>query len=453
MMPRPIAAATLALLAAGVAGCTAPATRTAPKAADGVTQIEVRRTPMTAAIDAVADAYLRLTLEAGTHEEGYVDAYYGPPERMEAAKAAPRDKDALIAEARALSARLATLAPKVGDPMEKRRVAFLRAQLRAAETRLLMMQGVRFPFAEEAERLFGVRPALKPLSHYDAALAKVEALLPGDGSLADRVETYLDGFTIRKDRLQPVFDAAIARCRGRSTAHIPMPAGESFRLEFVTGKSWSGYNYYQGGYHSLIQVNTDLPIRLSRALDLGCHEGYPGHHLFNLKLEEQLVKGRGWAEFSVYPLYSPQSLIAEGSATYGIALSFPGDAKAQTERDILMPIAEIPVPADNRYWQLLDATKALSGARLTIAQQYLDGEISRETAVALTQKYQLVSAKRAEQSISFTDQYRSYVINYGLGEAMVRAHVERGNPGRDEMWRRMAHIVSEPTLPSDLKTR
>ncbi|WP_235302999.1 hypothetical protein [Sphingopyxis sp. MWB1] len=453
MIRHRISAASLFLITgAALAGCSA-APKGGIESPANVASIEVRRTPLSPAIDAISDAYLRLTLEAGTHEAGYIDAYYGPPELMDAAKAAPRDKAALISEAQSLMQRLDSLGPRVTDKMEKRRVAFLRAQLRAAETRLLMMQGERFSFADEAERLFGVRPTLHPLSHYDPALARIEALVPGDGPLADRVETYLDAFTITKDRLRPVFDAAIARCRSRSAAHIPMPADESFRLEFVTDKSWSGYNYYQGNYHSLIEVNTDLPIRLSRALDLGCHEGYPGHHLFNMKLEEKLVHERGWKEFSVYPLYSPQSLIAEGSANYGISLSFPGPAKAENERDILMPIAGIAVPADNRYWELLDAMKALSGARLTIAQQYLDGEIDRDTAIALTQKYQLVSAKRAAQSVSFTDQYRSYVINYGLGEAMVRAHVERGDPGRDEMWRRMAHIVSEPTLPSDLKTR
>lgn len=440
-------------LVVALPGCATSETKP-PAAKADIATVDVRRTPAsTKALGEIAAAYLRLTLEIGTHEPGYIDAYYGPPELQKAAEAAPRDKPALLAATRDLMAQLDLAARRMPDPLERRRAAFLRAQLRAAETRLLMMQGTRFAFADEAERLFGVRPRLKPLASYDAELAKIEALVPGEGALADRVEAYLDAFTIPKDRLQKTFDAAIARCRGRSMAHIPMPDGESFRLEFVTGKSWSGYNYYQGGYHSLIQVNTDLPIRLSRALDLGCHEGYPGHHLLNMKLEEKLVKERGWSEFSVYPLYSPQSLIAEGSANYGIDLAFPERSKADTERDVLMPIAEIAVPADDRYWQLLAAIKRASGARLTIAQQYLDGVIDRPTAVALTQKYLLVSAKRAEQSVSFTDQYRSYVINYGLGETMVRAYVERGKPGRDEMWRRMAKIVSEPTLPSDLLAR
>jgi len=441
------------VLAVALAGCVTTETKL-PGPATDVASIDVRRAPASSqALNEVADAYVKLSLEIGTHEDGYIDAYYGPAEIKTAAEAAPRDKDVLLAATRALSAQLDTAARRVSDPMERRRAASLRAQLRAAETRLLMMQGTRFAFADEAERLFGIRPRLKPLASYDTDLAMIEALVPGEGPLWQRVEAYLDRFTIPKERLQKVFDAAIARCRGRSATHIAMPEGESFRLEFVTGKSWSGYNYYQGGYHSLIQVNTDLPIRLSRALDLGCHEGYPGHHLLNMKLEEQLTKGRGWNEFSVYPLYSPQSLIAEGSANYGIDLAFPGASRADTERDVLMPIAEITVPSDDRYWQLLAAIKKVSGARLTIAQQYLDGAIDRPAAVALTQKYMLVSPERADQSVRFTEQYSSYVINYGLGEQLVQAYIERGKPSREEMWRRMAKILGEPTLPADLLPR
>src|SRR3546814_6323193 len=58
-------------------------------------------------------------------------------------------------------------------------------------------------------------------------------------ALVTGVQTCALPISIPKDRLQKTFDAAIARCRGRSMAHIPMPEGESFRLEFVTDKSRS----------------------------------------------------------------------------------------------------------------------------------------------------------------------------------------------------------------------
>ena len=61
-----------------------------------------------------------------------------------------------------------------------------------------------------------------------------------------------------------------------------------------------------------------------------------------------------------------------------------------------------------------------------------------------------VSPERAAQSLRFTDTYRSYIINYGLGRDMVQASVERAGPGQAERWTRMIRLLSEPTLPGDL---
>src|SRR5690606_15790898 len=137
-----------------------------------------------------------------------------------------------------------------------------------------------------------------------AILADIDALVPGEGPLAERVEAFRQQFVIPEDRLEAVFNAALAECRTRTLMHIALPVQESFRIEYVTDKPWSGYNWYQGNAHSLIQVNTDLPIFLDRAVELGCHEGYPGHHTYNALLESELVEKRGWREFSVYPLFT-----------------------------------------------------------------------------------------------------------------------------------------------------
>ena len=400
-------------------------------------------------LDGLARDYVRLTLEADTHEEGYVDAYYGPPEWRAAARANPRTAAQLAAAAADLHARVSAL-PVPADALEGRRRAFLIAQLKAARTRLRMIQGERLSFAEEAEGLFGVTPELKPLSDYDPVLARIGALVPGPGTLPDRVEAFMNRFTIPADRLDSVMRAAIAECRRRTLEHIPLPAGESFTLEFVTDKSWSGYNWYQGEYRSLIQVNTDLPVRLSRAVDLGCHEGYPGHHAYNILLERELARGLGWTEFMVYPLYSPQSFIAEGTANYGIELAFPGDERLAFETRNLYPLAGLPTADAARYLALQEAIQELSGARFTIARDYLEGRLTRAQAVDLAQRYQLISQARAEQSIAFTDQYRSYVINYGLGREMAKNHIEGAGPDPAARWAAMRRILSEPTLPSDL---
>ena len=329
-------------------------------------------------IDAIARDYVLLSLEIGEKEEGYIDAYYGPAELQAQAKAeaAKLSLPDLAKRVEALQGRVGAI-PAEGDTLDARRVHFLAAQLTAAATRLRMIQGEKLSFADEAKGLFGVAPEIKPLTTYDPVLAKIEALVPGSGPLPDRVDAFQNKFNVPTDRLKPVFDAAIAECKRRTFQHIALPKNESFTLEFVTGKSWGGYNYYKGNAHSLIQVNTDLPTRISRAVDLGCHEGYPGHHVLNALLEEKLTKGRNWIEFSVYPLYSPQSLIAEGSANYGIDLAFPGNDQLAFETATLYPLAGLPAADAANYLALSKAMRDLAGARFTIARDYLEGRINR----------------------------------------------------------------------------
>jgi len=430
----------LAALFLLVAGCatppaTAPAGSAPPDAASP--------------LDALARDYVQLTLEIGEREEGYVDAYYGPPEWREAAHANPRTVEQLAAAATELSSRAAAMTVPAGS-LEARRLAFLVAQLTAAQTRLRMNQGERLSFADEARGLYGVTPDIRPLSEYEPVLASIERLVPGSGPLADRVDAFQSRFVIPRDRLDAVMRAAIDECRRRTVGHIALPEGEAFTLEFVTDKPWSGYNWYQGRYRSLIQVNTDLPARMSRAIDLGCHEGYPGHHAFNALLEQKLARGRGWVEYMVYPLYSPQSFIAEGSANYGIELAFPGRERLDYETRILYPLAGLSPDGAADYLALQEALEALAGARFTIARDYLEGRLSRDQAIELTQRYQLVSRARAEQLIAFNDQYRAYVINYGLGRDMVARSIEAAGPDPAVRWAAMERILSEPTLPADL---
>ena len=439
MISRPLGFALLTLLALCAAAC---APKTAPQTSAPVDPLSD-----------IARQYVMLSLEIGTHEEGYIDAYYGPAEWKKQAEASPRALPALAQAVDALDANLAAVNVSGEEKLVQRRATFLRAQLNAARTRLRMLRGEKLTFAQESLGLFGATPDIKPLASYDPVLAQIDTLLPGSGTLAERVDAFQERFVIPADRLKPVFERAIAECRARTAQHIPLPKGESFRMEFVTGKPWSGYNYYQGNLASLIQINTDLPIRISRAVDLGCHEGYPGHHALNYLLEQRLVRARGWMEYSVYPLYSPQSLIAEGSANFGIDLAFPGNQKLEFEMRELYPLAGLPAADAPKLASLQKALTGLRGARFTIAQMYLDGQIDRGTAISLTQKYQLMSEARAKQSISFTDAYRSYVINYGLGQDMVQEHVEAAGTTAQARWSAMERVISEPTLPADLVAR
>jgi hypothetical protein len=398
-------------------------------------------------LDAIARDYVALILEIGEREPGYVDAYYGPPEWQEAAKADPRTLPALIQGAAGLTERLNAIPTRGAEPAIVQRRAYLLAHVSAAAARLRMLSGEEMGFADEAEALFGIRPELRPLESFDPVLAEIDARLPGDGSLTERVTAFRADYVIPRDRLQLVMDTAIAECRARTVRHIALPANERFTLSFVGDKPWSGYNYYLGDAASRIEINADLPIYTERAIDLGCHEAYPGHHVYNALLEQTFVRERGWVEMSVYPLFSPMSFVAEGSANYGIDLAFPGDEATAYERDVLFPLAGLDPATADRKAQLAALTRRLARAEYTIADDWLAGRIDRDEAIRRLMKYTLADEARATQRLRFIDTYRSYIINYGLGRDLVQAWVERQGPDR---WAAMETLLSSQILPVDI---
>jgi hypothetical protein len=405
----------------------------------------------------IAEQYVRLVLAVGLHDPDYVDAYYGAPEWREDAKRRPVSLADIDAQAAALETAVQkTALPNLPSDAElwRLRKQYLARQLQSLRARVAMLQGKKLTFDQESQALYDAVAPRQTEAHFKDVLAKLESRLPGEGPLAARYEQFKEAFVIPRDRLDNVFQQAIRACRDRTRQYVDLPVGESFTVEYVTNKSWSGYNWYQGGYKSLIQVNTDLPIYIDRAIDLACHEGYPGHHVYNVLLEKNLVRDRGWIEFTVYPLFSPQSLIAEGTANYGIAVAFSRADRLAFERDILFPLAKLPNARVKEYYDVAELVEQLAYAGNEAARRYLDGEIEATAAADWLERYAMMPRARAEQRVKFFDQYRSYVINYNLGKDLVRQFIERRTRGSDApgaRWREFAALLSSPRLPSGLR--
>ena len=226
--------------------------------------------------------------------------------------------------------------------MAELRHEYLRAQVSAVQARIRMLSGTKLPFDQESKALYDAVAPTYPAAHFDAVLKELDALVPGPGALADRVEAFRQQFVIPPAKLERVFRRAIAECRARTTAaHGAAARARSFTVEYVTNKPWSGYNWYQGNYHSLIQVNTELPIyhrsrdrsRVPRGLSRAITST-------TLLLEQHLVRGPrlAWSSPSIRSSRRSRSS-RKARANFGIEVAFPGDERVAFERDVLFPLA------------------------------------------------------------------------------------------------------------------
>jgi hypothetical protein len=409
-------------------------------------------------MNTIAERYVKLVLKIGVYDTDYVDAYYGPnewkPAGEDALKKAKFPSHRFDDEVKQLLSMLHAIDPLRLSAIEKLRHASISKQLIAVKAKIFLLSGGMLSFDEESQQMYDAIAPTYSEDHYRRLLENLGMLLPGTGSVSERLESFKRSFVIPKENLDAVFKAAIAEGRKRTLQHIALPSNENFTVEYVNDKPWSGYNWYKGDSYSVIQVNTDLPIFIDRAVDLACHEGYPGHHVYNLLMEKTLVRERGWMEFSVYPLFSPQSLIAEGSANFGIEVALPGEERVHFERDVLFPLAVHDAKQAEEYYRIQALKAKLDYAGNEAARNFLDGKWRREDAVQWLVTYALFAPERAEQRLRFIERYRSYVINYNLGQDIVRLFIERrgGTVNNSSLrWKIFEELLSDPHTPSGLQ--
>ena len=398
----------------------------------------------------LAENYVRLGLTIGLYDADFVDAYYGPDSLKPAiSKSDIFPKDSLLNLVTELRSSLKNSIEKLNDS-SKVRARWMSQQLLAFDRRIRIYSGEFKTFDEESKELFGISAPVYPEEHYKLLLDTLNQLLPGKGTVQDRFQNLANRFIIPENKLDTIFKTTIAEARKSTKAYYSLPETETFTIEYVKDKPWSGYNWYKGNYTSLIQINTDTRIFIERAIDVGSHESYPGHHVYNMLLEKNLYQDKGWVEISLYPLFSPQSFIAEGSANYGIDLVFPGDKKIRFAKEKLLPLAGLDTTFIGIYFKSLAIRGKLNYARNEAARGIVNQTMNDQQALDWLMNYCLYNQETALKSISFIKKYRSYVINYNYGQDLVRNYIESNGADTEKRWEVFEKLLSNPVLPKEL---
>ena len=374
------------------------------------------------------ERYLELCLRLRRHDDGLVDAYFGPSEIAERIAAEPlREPAELVADARQL--------------IDEADVPYLRGQLVGLETVARKLAGEEIPYADEVERCYAIRPQRVPEERFEEAHRALDEVLPADGGLAERYQRWRESNLLPADKIEAVLGALNARLRERTRELFGLPEGEATEIELVTGKHWSAYNYYLGGLRSRVAVNTDVDLNASGVAILVAHELYPGHHTENAWKEQLLYVEGGRLEAAVVMYGTPQSVIAEGIAELAIEMVVDdhdaflaevlGEWGIGYDADVGRRIRRAKEPLE----------RVVANAALLLNE---DG-VSAEEAKAYIRRWGLVSEKRAQQNVDFVMDPigRAYITTYTDGYDLCREWVD-GDPTR------FKRLLTEQLSPADL---
>ena len=369
--------------------------------------------------ESAAERYLRLGLQVGRHVEGIVDAYFGPPELAAAVEAAPP------VEPRALVVAAEALLDELEDGWLRDQVSGLRSYAGA-------LAGESASYADEAEGCYGVRPTYRDEAVFTAAHERLEELLPGGGSLAERKERWEDSIRVPTEQIEPTIAAVIEEARAWTRRLVELPDGEGVELEIVRDEPWWAFCEYLGDLRSRIAVNVDLPMSAIVLLVLAIHETYAGHHAERCCKEHRLVRDGGLLEETLVLVPTPQSLVSEGIASLAPSVLLEGEggaALAAVTHDAGIELDLAHALAVGR------ALEPCRWAEVNAALMLHEGGASEAETQAYLERWGLLTPKLAAHVIRFLNEptSRTYIITYPAGRALCRSYVA----GEPERFRRL----------------
>ncbi len=402
--------------------------------------------------DAIAADYLLLGLRFDQHMPGIVDGYYGPADLKARADMEQRRSPArLLDDIAGLSERVER------DIEEVDRREWLATQLRALDAHAHALAGEMLDYPAYVERCLGFAPRRHADAAFDAAAAEIDALLPGPGSIPDRLDAWDATIEIPTERLLPIAEWLLERFRARAARLFGLPDGESIRLTTITDRPWIAYDRYLGDRRSRVELNVDVPVTAHDLIVTLGHEAYPGHHLEAAWRETDLVERDRRLEVSMILTNTPEGPVSEGLARYGTRFAAPPDERPDLLLEIFeraqLPIATDPAAARDiaertvRLHALRDRLEAATDE--AALRRYVD-DASSDEVLAYLREVGRYRPKVAAKRLAFLEDAlsRLYVFAYEGGEMLVAGWVETAE-APDQVGR-FGRLLHEQVTPGRL---
>lgn len=418
------------------------------------TQQTIQHESKQSQIDQIAESYIKLVLAIGKYDTDFVDSYFGPPEWKEQAEAQKIPLEDIRSKVMHTKEELNTINISKLNDTERMRVRFIDKQLDSVMIRVDILSGVKMKYDEESAALYDTVMQDYPDSYFDAQLSNVSSFIPGTGTIRERIDKYRQRLAVPKNKIEPVFRAALQEARLRTRKHIQLPDDENIQIEFVSGKPWSAACQYKGNNQGFIQINTDFPYSIEDLLKLACHEGYPGHHVSHLLLDNRLNRERGWREFSIAPFPSTIMFIMEGTAEYALELAFPTTERIAFERDVLYPLTGMdPTLAENNVKLYEAKIMDVGSEAVPIAiRRYMEGVTGPSETIQWLKSHTLIRLPPEEMFLPAMKQFGTLIICYSKGYDCVKHSIEKQvGEDREKQWREFERIQVPPGIPSDLR--
>jgi hypothetical protein len=360
--------------------------------------------------------FVQTSLRLGRHVDGIVDSYFGPSELKDAITKEPmKPLEDILLDLHGLEKRVTSCSS------EKLRITFIQKQIGALRTIAEQKMGKDIPYLEFVAKTLDVKAHQVKEKEISKVRNELQELLKRngyEGSLTEMISSFRKRNPLSGQVLADEFHRVANEARSKTKALIALPPVELAELNVVSDKPWGAYNWYLGNYRSRIDLNTDIPVPLTRLPTLVFHEVYPGHHTEHASKELELYSRRKQLESSILLINTPDCAMSEGlaDAASEFVIGKPGSAADRIEK--------------------LAQSQGLM-ANVNTALLVHDRHVSLEEAKNYFMEQGAIPKEEVDKRIRFIldPLWRGYIFAYYEGEKLI-----------EQAWKRAKEAQKEPEL-------
>jgi hypothetical protein len=301
----------------------------------------------------------------------------------------------------------------------------------------------------ESLQYFGIKLPRHSEIYYQHINHQLDSLLPGNKPVRDKFLDLAKKFEIPENKFDTVIKTIIQESRIRTRSRLNLPANEHLDLIYLKSKSYRGGSSYKGNNRSIFFMNRGYQFNVFIAVDLVCHEGYPGHHVYNLLMDKSR-KTKNLIELDYSPDFGPQGFMTEAIASSACRILFPDNELSQYVRKVLLPLAGLDTTDFSLFCKVNALHNTVKYINIDLAMDMIDKKISDEQVIEWGMEYSFFSYDEAINYLKTLKQFRTRIASYSYGADIIINYINSKTSDYKSKCVIYQNLLSNPTTISEL---
>lgn len=329
---------------------------------------------------------------------------------------------------------------KTANPEEMDRVNYIIDHTISLKTRVLILSGHSMSYDNMTNSCYNLVAPAYDYSKFEDIIKELDDILPGNGSVSDRVVDFRRKILIPRDKLPRTLTAVTQEFHNFAVKNMDVSKNNMPRLGF---KNLNGlpfltilYGYSYDRFEYFRYLGLDYPYTVDNIMEIIGHEMEPGH-LTYFEMRMKTFIDTSYPEMSMVAQHTPSSAFSEGAARRSVYMCFDNSIEkmVEFERDVIFNLGGMDknlskcMPVWHKFMNISNYGK------LEVERNIWNGDWSKEEAGNFLERYHIAEPNKGVEMINHFPEDDGHFVCHDYARDIVGSYFTSMTQNTDKQWK------------------